>query len=275
MRIADCLKRAAELQGASDSARLDVELLLCHALAQPRSYLFTWPEKSLTAAQQQAFEALLQRRLEGEPVAHLLGEREFWTLSLSVNASTLIPRPETELLVEQVLELLPATEQRLVDLGTGTGAIALALASERPAWKITALDKYPDAIDLARHNRDRHQLENVQVLQSDWLAALSDQQFHCVVSNPPYIDADDPHLQQGDVRFEPLTALVADDQGLADIVTIAEQAWPRLYDQGYLLVEHGYQQGAAVRKIFVERGFRDVQTLTDWGDNERVTLGCK
>ncbi len=275
MIIADCLKRAAELQETSDSARLDVELLLCHALAQPRSYLFTWPEKNLTAVQQQTFEALLQRRLEGEPVAHLLGEREFWTLSLSVNASTLIPRPETELLVERVLELLPATEQRLVDLGTGTGAIALALASERPAWQVYGLDKYPDAVALASHNRDRHRLENVQLLQSDWLAALADQEFHCIVSNPPYIDADDPHLQQGDVRFEPLTALVAGDQGLADIVTIVEQAWPRLYEQGYLLVEHGYQQGAAVRKIFAGRGFRDVQTLTDWGGHERVTLGCK
>lgn len=207
----------------SDSARFDAELLLCHVLDKPRSYLFTWPERELTEAQQSAFAALLARREAGEPVAYLIGQREFWGLPLEVSAATLIPRPDTETLVECALELLPEGPYRVADLGTGTGAIALALASERPAWQLVATDRVDAAAALARRNRDRLGLANVEILTGSWCEPLSGH-FEMILSNPPYIDPQDPHLSQGDVRFEPRSALVAAESGLADIRLIAEQA---------------------------------------------------
>lgn len=273
--IAECLTRAESLTAISDSARLDTEILLAHALNQSRTYLYTWPEKVLTDTQQAAFEACFARRQQGEPVAHITGEREFWSLTLKVNNSTLIPRPETELLVEKALALLPETPQRVVDLGTGTGAIALALASERPGWQILALDKYPEAVALAEDNRQLCGLDNVRVLQSDWFSALPEQFFDLVVSNPPYVDPVDPHLQQGDVRFEPLTALVAEDKGLADIAIIADQALPRLECGGWLMLEHGFDQGQPVCDILSQRGFAHVRTYTDLAGMARVSVGQK
>lgn len=218
----DALLARAQARIHSDSARLDAELLLCHVLARPRSYLFTWPERTLTDAQLEAFETLLARRERGEPVAHLTGRREFWKLELEVSADTLIPRPDTETLVEAALELLPEEPRRVADLGTGTGAIALALASERPAWQLVATEKVAAAAALARRNRDRLGLANVEILQGSWCEPLAGH-FDMIVSNPPYIDPQDPHLTQGDVRFEPRSALVAEDAGLADIRLIAEQ----------------------------------------------------
>mgnify|MGYP000011715453 CR=1 FL=1 len=275
--IAACLATAATLAEVSDSARLDVEVLLAHVLEQNRTHLYTWPEKSLSPAQQTQFDALLTRRRAGEPVAHLTGVREFWSLTLKVNDSTLIPRPDTELLVEQVLALAPARQgqKRLVDLGTGTGAIALAVASERPEWEILALDKSPDAVALAEHNRKACGFDHVSVRESDWFAAAGDQLFDLIVSNPPYIDAADPHLARGDVRFEPASALVAGEAGLADIQLIAAQGYSRLAEQGWLLLEHGCDQGAQVRDILHQAGFEQVRTCLDLAQLERVSLGCR
>lgn len=270
--VKENLQRAIELRD-SDSPRLDLEVLLCHLLGKSRAWLYTWPEHELDADQQAAFDQLIERRIAGEPVAHLTGQREFWSLPLKVNRSTLIPRPDTEVLVEAILELRPQESLRVLDLGTGTGALALALASEKPGWQVLAVDKMPAAVALAEENRQQLGLANVQVRQSDWFAGVPAQVFDVIVSNPPYIDALDPHLREGDVRFEPRSALVADEQGLADIRQIAVQARPFLAADGLLMVEHGWQQAEAVQKIFTEAGYRDVETRLDYAGRERLTLG--
>lgn len=271
--VAECLQRAAELQQVSDSARLDVELLLCQALACQRTTLFAWPEKSLTEAELNAFDSLLQQRLAGRPVAHLLGEREFWSLSLEVNDSTLIPRPDTEALVEAVLELPLSGDAKVLDLGTGTGAIALALASENPNWHVSAVDVSDAAVTLACRNREKCGLHNVDIYQSDWFAAVKTGGFDAIVSNPPYIDEADPHLHQGDVRFEPLSALVADDAGFSDLQAIAEQACHFLKPGGWLLMEHGFEQASQLRERLLRLGYHSVTTRRDYGGNDRVTGG--
>lgn len=277
--VAQCLQLAHELESLSDSARLDIELILCHILQKNRTYLFTWPDKILSSEQTEQFLQFFNRRKSGEPIAHILGQREFWSLPLAVNNSTLIPRPDTELLVELVLELfagdVPQQKRSCLDLGTGTGAIALAIASEKPDWQLVGVDKSADAVALAEKNRSELQFANVQILQSDWFAAIPAQQFDVIVSNPPYIDPQDPHLDQGDVRFEPRSALIADNKGLADIELIIQHAWNYLREQGWLLLEHGYDQGQAVRDIFYARGFIQVETRRDLGGNERVSLGRK
>jgi release factor glutamine methyltransferase len=274
--IAACLQQAMQLR-ESDSARLDVELLLAHVLQQSRTYLYTWPEKTLSEQQAQHFVRLLERRLQGEPVAHILGRREFWSLPLWVDKSTLIPRPDTELLVETALDLFAAdTHQqprKLLDLGTGTGAIALALASEKKHWQCLGVDKSPEAVALAEKNRLHLRLMNVCFMQSDWFAALPPGRFDLIVSNPPYIDPQDPHLQQGDVRFEPRSALVADNGGLADLQLIIAQAPAWLSSGGWLLVEHGYDQAPAVRELFASAKFVSINSRRDLGDHERVTYG--
>ncbi len=273
LSVAAALAQAAELAELSDSPRADIELLLCEVLGRPRSFLFTWPDKILSADQQARFERLLVRRKQGEPVAHLLGYRDFWTLRLKVSPDTLIPRPDTETLVEQALALLPELPARVADLGTGTGAIALALASERPQWQLIATDLHPGAVALTRENAAAHGLNNVAVLQGSWCAPLQGD-FDMIVSNPPYIDPEDPHLSQGDVRFEPLSALTAEEKGMADLRTIAEQAKTHLKPGGWLLFEHGYDQGEAVRDLLQTLGYAQVCTQRDLGDNDRVTLGC-
>jgi release factor glutamine methyltransferase len=279
LSIAQCLRLAHELESVSDSARLDIELLLCHVLQKNRTYLFTWPDKTLTAEQEKVFNDFFARRKSGEPIAHILGQREFWSLSLAVNNSTLIPRPDTEPLVELVLELFgddAAQQQRnCLDLGTGTGAIILAIASEKPHWQLVGVDKSVDAVALAEKNRSHLQFAHVKIQQSDWYAAIPTQQFDVIVSNPPYIDPQDPHLEQGDVRFEPRSALIADNQGLADLELIIQQSWNYLREQGWLLLEHGYDQGQTVRDFLTARGFTQVETRNDLGGNERVTLGRK
>lgn len=284
--VAQCLQRAVELESVSDSARLDIELILSYILQKNRTWLFTWPEKILTTEQSETFHIFFNRRKSGEPVAHIIGQREFWSLPLSVNNSTLIPRPDTELLVESVLELFandaPKQKRRCLDLGTGTGAIVLAVASEKPDWQLLGVDKSADAIALAEKNRIALQFDHVTMLQSDWFSALSvhqnetvAQQFDVIVSNPPYIDPQDPHLSQGDVRFEPRSALIADNNGLADIELIIQQSWDYLCAQGWLLLEHGYDQGAAVRDLLCARGFVQIETRRDLGGNERVSIGRK
>lgn len=237
------LREAAGELSESESPKRDAEILLEHVTGKARTYLLAFGETELTAEQEARLAALLARRKTGEPVAHLVGEREFWSLPLYVSAATLIPRPDTECLVEQALARLPASSCHILDLGTGTGAIALALATERPDCAITAVDVMPDAVALAQRNVERLGLTNVTVLQSSWFSALEKQTFGVIVSNPPYIDEHDPHLAQGDVRFEPLTALVAAREGLADLDHIVTTSRQHLLSGGWLLVEHGWTQG--------------------------------
>ena len=269
------LREAISQLQESESPRRDAEILLEFVTGKGRTYLLAFGETPLTDVQQAQLATLLARRQRGEPIAHLTGVREFWSLPLFVSPATLIPRPDTECLVEQALARLPSGPCRILDLGTGTGAIALALASERPDCEVTAVDRMPDAVELAQRNAAHLAINNIHILQSDWFSALPDRPFTMIVSNPPYIDAQDPHLAQGDVRFEPLSALVAGDCGMADIVHIIEQSRARLEAGGFLLLEHGWQQGAAVRDAFIRAGYQAVETCRDYGDNERLTLGCK
>lgn len=272
MARVDALLAAADLPD-SPSARLDAELLLAHVLGKPRSYLRTWPEHEPSAEQVTAFQALLARRRQGEPVAYLLGRQGFWSLQLIVAPHTLIPRPDTELLVETALQLLPPTPLAALDLGTGTGAIALALASERPAWRLTGVDRIDEAVALAERNRAALQLDNASFQPSHWFSVLGGQRFALIVSNPPYIRSDDQHLSQGDVRFEPASALVAGRDGLTDLREIIAQAPDHLEHGGWLLLEHGYDQAAAVRELLLARGFAQVESRRDLGGHERISLG--
>ncbi|MGB5446364.1 MAG: peptide chain release factor N(5)-glutamine methyltransferase [Psychromonas sp.] len=270
MRIDDALTWATFTLVTSDSASLDAQVLLAFVLGKETIYLMTWPERDITHAQKSAFEELIIQRLNGVPVAHLTGTREFWSLPLKVNNSTLIPRPDTEMLVETALEYC-AQDARILDLGTGSGAIMLALASERPNADCLGVDVSERAVQLATENGQNLNLHNAHFRQSDWFSAV-DGLFDVIVSNPPYIEKNDRHLKQGDLRFEPLSALVADENGLADIRKIAEQAPAYLKKGGYLLFEHGFEQGLAVRTLLTELGYFDVNTIKDYGDNERVTI---
>jgi len=272
MTIIASLLRAAELPD-SPSARLDAELLLAAALGKSRSYLHTWPEKIVSSEDALTFADFLQRRRGGEPVAYILGQQGFWKLDLEVAPHTLIPRPDTELLVEAALELLPTSPAKVLDLGTGTGAIALALANEHPGWQVTAVDRVPEAVALAERNRQRLGLDNATVLHSHWFSALQGQRFQLIISNPPYIAAADPHLVQGDVRFEPASALVAGADGLDDLRTIIAQAPAHLDTGGWLLLEHGYDQAEVVRELLAEQGFSEVHSRTDLGGHQRISLG--
>ncbi|MGE8495864.1 MAG: peptide chain release factor N(5)-glutamine methyltransferase [Pseudomonas sp.] len=258
----------------SPTPRLDAELLLAQTLGKPRSYLRTWPERELDAPQLERYQAALARRRQGEPVAYILGQQGFWSLDLEVAPHTLIPRPDTELLVETALALLPATPARVLDLGTGTGAIALALASERPAWQVSGVDRVADAVALAERNRTRLGLGNARFCDSHWFTALTGQRFHLIVSNPPYIASGDRHLGEGDVRFEPSSALVAGADGLDDIRLIVDQAPDYLEAGGWLALEHGFDQADAVRGLLQTRGFTAVESRRDLGGHERISLGC-
>lgn len=260
-------------ESGSDSPSLDATVLLCHVLQKPRSYLLTWPEKMLTPEQRAEFDALLTRRLSGEPVAYIIGEREFWSLPLKVAPSTLIPRPDTERLVELALEKAEQIPGDILDLGTGTGAIALALASELPSRQVMGIDLRHEAHQLAIENSQRLQITNVTFLQGSWFSPLADGiKFALIVSNPPYIEEHDPHLIQGDVRFEPKSALVAADNGLADIKYIAKTAREYLLADGWLLFEHGYDQAIAVQAILRELGYQSITTEQDYAGNDRVTI---
>ncbi len=272
MATIQSLLDSAELP-ASPTARLDAELLLAAVLGKPRSYLRTWPEHEPGAEQLAAFAALLERRRAGEPVAYILGHQGFWSLDLEVAPHTLIPRPDTELLVETALQLAPATPQRVLDLGTGSGAIALALASERCGWQVTGVDRIAEAVALAERNRQRLKLGNAEFRQSSWFDGLAGERFDLILSNPPYIAADDRHLGEGDVRFEPLSALVAGVDGLDDIRQIIAQAPRHLQAGGWLLLEHGYDQAEAVRELLAAAGFTAVDSRRDLGGHQRISLG--
>jgi release factor glutamine methyltransferase len=275
MTISTLLQQlSTEFARFSDSPRLDAEVLLCHVLARPRSYLYTWPEQELKPAEQALLEQLAGRRRQGEPIAHIVGEREFWSLPLKVTAATLIPRPETELLVEAALARIPVQARwSLADLGTGSGAIALALASERPACRIHAVERSPEALAVAKENARVLGLENVEFHQGHWLTPLAGRHFEMILSNPPYICHDDPHLQQGDVRHEPFGALASGEDGLNDIREIIHAAPAHLSPAGWLLLEHGYDQGETVCALLKAAGFEQVSDLPDLQGHGRVGLG--
>ena len=270
--VQELLRSGSDL--ATDSARRDTEILLCHCLGKSRAWLYTWPEKGVARDCARDFEKLLAQRREGVPVAYLTGEREFWSLQLAVSDATLIPRPETETLVSWALELALPNAASVLDLGTGSGAIALALASERPHWHVTALDVSEEALQVARGNAVRTRLTSVHFVQSDWYQAVTGQRFNALLANPPYIDGDDPHLALGDVRFEPRSALVSSDSGLEDLGLLVTGAPDQLLDGGWLLLEHGFEQANAVRVMLHDAGFSQVSTRRDMSGQQRITGGC-
>ncbi|MFT6141208.1 MAG: release factor glutamine methyltransferase [Psychromonas sp.] len=271
MRIDDALSWAKLTLVDSESALLDAQVLLAFVVQKETIYLMTWPERELSKEQKNAFEAFISQRVKGVPVAHLTGAREFWSLPLKVNNSTLIPRPDTELLVETALDYCVA-DARILDLGTGSGAIILALASELPEAYCLGVDVNERAVQLATENGQDLKLNNVHFQRSNWFDSVNGL-FDVIVSNPPYIEKGNRHLKLGDVRFEPLSALVADENGLADIRKIAQKTPEYLKKGGYLLVEHGFKQGSAVRELLIHLGYSKVITIKDYGDNDRVTMG--
>jgi len=259
---------------ARAQARFEAEVLLCHAVGKNRAWLFAHAEDRPTPEQSAALAELITRRLQGEPVAYLTGRRSFWTLDLAVQPGVLIPRAETELLVEQALARLPADrEVAVADLGTGSGAIALALASERPLARVSAVDISAEALTVARGNAEHAVPGKVRFFQGDWLTPLRGESFDLIVSNPPYLADDDPHLQQGDLPHEPRLALVAGHDGLDAIRRIVSDAPAHLHAGGWLLLEHGWSQGEAVRALLRAGGFDEVATVPDLEARERVSLG--
>jgi release factor glutamine methyltransferase len=275
-RIGDLLREAARRLGVLPQAepRLEAELLLSEATGLTRTRLLGWPEQVLSPKQRGRFDALLGRRLAGEPIAYIRGRQAFWTLELKVTPDTLIPRPETELLVETALARLPAEQRlRIADAGTGSGAIAAALAGERPAWLLIAIERGAGAARVAAENLRRWAPENARVVRADWLAPVARAGLNAVVSNPPYIPEADPHLGRGDLVHEPRAALAAGPDGLAAIRRLTEQAAVCLRPGGLLLLEHGFDQGAAVRAILAAQGFRGIVTRTDLAGLPRATLG--
>ena len=282
MQITQLLKIANDqLESTSDSPRLDAQILLAHSLQKNRTWLATWSDKNLTQSEINDFNHLLKRRQLGEPVAHITGTREFWSLDLKVSRDTLIPRPETELMVEQILEKYPqTTDINLLDLGTGSGAIALALASERPEWNIIATDKSAPALNIARQNAQQLALKNIRFIAGSWFEPLNDlypdkHQFDIIASNPPYIPRTDPHLSEGDVRFEPLSALASGDDGLDDIRLICQQASAFLKPSGRLIIEHGFDQKSDIHSIFMDSGYKNIEQMSDLARQPRLCIGIK
>ncbi|WP_432462922.1 peptide chain release factor N(5)-glutamine methyltransferase [Agarivorans sp. QJM3NY_33] len=273
--IAEALNWAKQTLFNGESPQIDARVLLQYVLQCEPAYLMTWPERHLTQAQWDDYQYWVFKRQGGQPVAYITGLREFWSLPLKVSAATLIPRPDTEVLVE--LSLKKVTNQadtEIVDLGTGTGAIALAIASELPLAKVYACDVRLDAVELARENAQGLDLERVDIRQGSWFSPFEGQRFNLIVSNPPYIDPQDPHLQQGDVRFEPSSALTAELRGLADIQHIISSAQAYLKPGGWLLLEHGFDQKEAIQQRLTAEGFVQVFTAQDYGGMDRVSGGC-
>jgi release factor glutamine methyltransferase len=258
-----------------DEAGVDVRLLMQQVLNVNHAWLISHANDILAAEQMNAFNAILQRRLAGEPMAYILGQREFYGLDLKTTNATLIPRPDTETLVEAALAKIPVDKKfSVLDLGTGTGAIALAIASKRPLVNITAVDFSDEALKVAEENAKALKLNHVGFMQSNWFNALANHHFDLIVSNPPYIAKDDVHLNQGDLRFEPISALASGADGLDDIRIIVKQAPQYLNRNGWLMLEHGYDQAAAVASLLSERGFTQVSHSLDLAGIQRVTIGC-
>jgi len=274
MTISQALHHAIAVLARSGSARVDAEVLLMHATHLSRTELITRDNVPLTREQQEDFESMLARRAAGEPIAYITGSREFWSMELDVTPDVLIPRPETELLVESALATVPASGLwRIADLGTGTGAIALALGRERPGCRITATDRSAAALAIARRNAARLQIDNVEFRLGDWFAPLEGEQYMLIVSNPPYIADNDPHLTIGDVQFEPRVALASGDDGLDAIRQIAAKALGHLEPGGHLMVEHGFDQGDAVADILRSNGISVDRCVADLAGHDRVTIG--
>jgi release factor glutamine methyltransferase len=277
MNIQQALKQAnQDLTGSSPSATMDAQVLLTHVLHCNTAHLLAWPEKELDPEQTVRYQSLVKQRQIGKPVAHLTGLREFWSLDFFVNDSTLIPRPETETLVEFVLNKFTNKQSlKLIDMGTGTGAIAISIATEKPGWKITASDVSTEALKLAKKNSEHHNLSNVTFVQSSWFENIKKADFDIIISNPPYIAENDPHLQQGDVRFEPQRALTSGKAGMDDINHLCQHAKDHLTADGWLIVEHGYNQEKPVSDCFIEQGFTQIEQSTDLLGHTRMTAGKK
>jgi release factor glutamine methyltransferase len=256
----------------SSTARIEIQMLLQQVLGVNRAYLLAHPERQLDAMQQATYRALLQRRLAGEPLAYILGEREFFGLNFRVTPATLIPRPDTELLVELALQRFPQ-RGRMLDLGTGSGAIALSIAHSRPDAEVTAVDASAEALEVALENARRLNIANARFVHSDWFAALSNERFDLIVSNPPYIEDADAHLEQGDLRFEPRSALASGADGLDDIRRIVADAKAHLASGGWLMFEHGYDQAERARGLLSASGCAEVFSARDLSGIERVSGG--
>lgn len=277
MTIQELLSQATHtLQSYSDSARLDGEILLAHVLHVSRTHLYTWPEQVLNKTQCDEFLALVAKRKQHYPIAYLIGEREFYGHTFLVTEDTLVPRPETELIVDLVLERFePQQKITIADLGTGSGAIALAIAAARPNWKIIATDNYQTTLAVAKQNAKRLSLANVNFYLGDWCQALPAIEFDIIVSNPPYIASDDLHLQHSELQHEPQHALQSDEDGLAALKIIIVGARKFLKTDGYLLLEHGYQQAVAVRELLLQADYSACESFRDLAGHERVTWAVK
>jgi release factor glutamine methyltransferase len=277
MNIQQALQQASQtLADSSPSATLDAQVLLSYVLQRNSAHLLAWPEKDLSKEQQSHYQQLLHQRQRGVPVAYLTGSREFWSLNFSVNNSTLIPRPETETLVEYILTNFNKDDNlTMLDMGTGSGAIAIAIASEKPGWKITASDISEQALQMARQNSQFHQTDNITFINSNWFENIKQNDFDIIVSNPPYIAQNDAHLKQGDVRFEPATALSSGKRGMDDIEHLCLQAQGYLRKEGWLIIEHGYDQQQLVADCFVKNRFIEIQQRQDLSGHTRMTAGKK
>lgn len=272
--LLEAQQKLALISSDANEARLEAQLLLQTALNVDRAWLISHENDALEANIHAVFQASLLRRLQGEPIAYILGYREFFGLELIVTPATLIPRPDTETLVETALAKIPETKHcSILDLGTGTGAIALAIAKHRPHANVVTVDSSLAALKVAKNNAERLQITNVQFLTSNWFDALEHQKFDVIVSNPPYIEQDDAHLKQGDLRFEPLNALASGIDGLDDIRQIIANCLIYLKPQGWLMLEHGYNQAEAVADLMADVGLVDITTIQDLGGNDRVTIG--
>jgi release factor glutamine methyltransferase len=270
--IRQLLHSAGPLATVSDNWHLESELLLSHVLEVSREHLFTWPDQVVPAEHDLKFSALLKRRLQGEPVAYLRGRQAFWSFELYVDHNVLIPRPETELLVETALTLLAGSESAVADLGTGSGAIALALATEKPAWEVWAIDQSAAALGVAQKNASLLGLNNLRFEQGDWCNNLPTQYFHGIIANPPYVEAGNSHLSEGSLPFEPQAALVAGNKGMADIETIIEQSRQCLKPDGWLLLEHGFDQSSKVVAALAAAGFSHISTENDLAGIARIAF---
>tara|TARA_R110002110_G_scaffold121431_1_gene297153 strand:+ start:11459 stop:12295 length:837 start_codon:yes stop_codon:yes gene_type:complete len=252
----------------------EVSFLLCHVLEVERSYLITWPEKEISEKQFSQYQQLISLRSTGKPVAYILGQQEFWSMSFKVTEHTLIPRADTEVLVEAVLAQLPSTAQQILELGTGTGAIACALASERKLWSIIATDMSEGALAVAQYNIQKLGFKNIQLLASNWFKNVSPQQFDAIVSNPPYVESNSVHLSEG-TRFEPQSALISGQDGLDDIRIIIAQAKTYLKPSGFLFLEHGFEQAEAVAELFLQDGYENIQNIKDYAGCTRVSFASR
>lgn len=265
----------ALLEKNSSTARIDAEMLLQQVLQKPRTWLYTWPETCLDPSQLTLFNTLLQKRAAGEPIAYLIEKRAFWTFDLKVTSATLIPRPETEMLIERTLDLLKDKKNiSILDAGTGTGAIALALAKERPDWEIIACDISESALAVAKENARLLNIPNVCFYKANWFDGLpSQKKYHAIISNPPYIDPADPHLKEGDLRFEPSIALASENAGYRDLQHIIETARAFLHDHGLLLLEHGYNQREKIASMLTQCGYNDLASWQDYQGLNRISSG--